>query len=247
MPPKKVSKAAPTSSDSKEEKKLDHPISLLPAVMKRCPVESAVEALLSTSSFEVLDPRVPTSLTRVFDPTVLTVLRGTFMIDRPYSARLSKCSFLTNGTGLLQVNVATDLTVYAEGAAFLALFDECKLARTRWVLAANAHTTQFPYVIGYEPVVSTSTPTSTNLSRLPCSAICTTFAATLTNGKLTYTAPPESLWGLTAAEGLSSPLIRSGLNGTFSIANVTGCTAPTTAEVSFAYQLITIAHFRRRG
>jgi len=171
-----------------------------------------------------------------------------FSSDATYTFRLSKAGLLTNGSSVINVNIATDLTVFSEGAALAALFDEVKLVKTRFEIHPSAHLTQFAYVIGYEPVVSTVTPSASALLRLPCSQMSATFVTVRPQAVLEYVAPRSSIYGLVTDEGVATPRVRSGLNGTFSFSWVPGQTnAPTTGETVAAYALMTIAHFRKRG
>jgi hypothetical protein len=215
----------------------------LHAIPKECPIYRAINVLLNNRKIEEKE-------SVSFNSEILAILRASFRSDQEYLFRLSRVSVLTSGATSLQVNVATDLTQFNEGTALAALFDECKLVKTKWQLRLNNTTGQFPFVMGYEPIVNTVTPTSTNLIRLPVSEIYSTFAvdSASTSYHLTYKAPMSlTLWGLVSDEGVSAPRIRSGLNGTFSIANVTGGAVPTASQVYFAYSLLTLAKFRKRG
>jgi hypothetical protein len=225
-------------------------VSDIAPVLSEDPIWKAVKALNNSREVEIVGggDSKDVATTRIsYNADVLSTLRSMFSSDRPYRFRLSKSGFLTNGTAILQVNIATDLTVFAEGAALTALFDEVKLQATRWQLVSNAHTTQFPFVIGYEPVINTAGPTTASLLRLPCSTTSSTFVTVPIVAQLDYRASKDSIWGLVSDEGVSTPRTRSGLNGTFSIANYVNGTAPTTGEVSFCYTLTTLAHFRKRG
>jgi hypothetical protein len=207
-----------------------------------CLIRSSIDALRNTRLISSSDSKEPAIL---FDPVVLGVFRSLFSVARQYSFRLSRISSLINGTAILSVNIATDLTTFSEGAALSALFDEVKLVETQWTLVSVAHTTQFSFISGYEPVVNTSTPTPTNIGRLPLSELSTTFCTNKVLTRLRYRAPSDALFGLVSDEGVASPRICSGLNGTFSICNVSG--TPTTAETDFSYQLLTVGRFRKRG
>jgi len=194
--------------------------------------------------YEILSPGA-------FDASTVASMRS-FLGPREYSFRLSRISTITSGTGVLAVNIATDLTVYAEGSALAALFDECKLVRTRLRLAYNSFVSyqSFPFMIGYERTVLTTTPTSTAVARLPDSKLCYYGPSpTLPNGDtwdLSVSGHGRP-YGMTVDEGISSPRLVSGLNGTFKVVNVTGTATPVSSSVHFAYTLTTIAKFRSRG
>lgn len=207
-----------------------------------CPIQGAIASLMNTRKVKD-DDKSP-----FFDPAVLQALRGMFSSDRTYRFRMAKVSTLTNGTASLQVNVATDLTVYQEGTALAALFDECQLVATRWRLNLLTHTTQYGFVLGYEPIVTTATPSAATLVRLPCSCAYTTIFNDEKNGAFTlvYNAH-RPLWGMCIDEGVAAPRLRSGLNGTFRIAHMTATITPTTSEVNFNYTLVTEARFRSRA
>lgn len=237
----------PKARSHEEMKYASAPSSSLSLALCAQPAEDrvfhAIQSLMNTRKV------AEASATPQFDPSVLMTLRGMFNSDQKYQFRMSKVSTLTNGTAVLQVNVATDLTVYQEGAALAALFDECRLVRTRWELVLLTHTTQFGFMIAYEPIVTTVAPTAVILTRLPHSKICTTvFGKTVETASydLEYGAH-KPLWGMTIDEGVSAPRLRSGLNGTFRIAHIPATITPTTSEINFNYRLITIAELRSRA
>jgi len=232
------------SQETKSSKQPYAPRASTPPILfspSLCPIRMAVDALLNTRK---LTSESKESLIS-FDDKVLLALRSMFSSQKTYDFRLSRISSIINGTGILAVNIATDLTVFAEGTALNALFDEVKLIETRLRLVALGHTTNFSLMVGYEPVVNTSTPTPTNLGRLPCSELTTTFMTQKVTSQLRYRAPTYAIYGLCSDEGVSIPRICSGLNGTFSVCNVGG--TPTTSEIDFNYQLLTIGRFRKRG
>jgi hypothetical protein len=179
-----------------------------------------------------------------YDMKVVGVLRG-LMRDRPYTSRLSRVSTITSGTGVLALNIATDLTTYSEGAALTALFDEVRLVSSHFrAVLNNDGGQQFSFMLGYDATVVTGAPTPAIIARLPVSKIFSTF------NRLTDAAyelnfhGPKPLWGLTIQEGQSTdPQIRNGMDGTWQIAAET---VPATAIVYFAYTLTAIAQFRLR-
>jgi hypothetical protein len=186
-----------------------------------------------------------------FNASTVAAMRS-FLGPKTYKVRLSKVSSLTSGTATIAINVATDLTVFNEGAALAALFDECRLHSTTWRLVPQTVSapTTFPFVLAYEPVVTSVTPTAVALIRLPHSKLCTyTYngsVAMTDSYRVTYRNQGRP-WGLTSAEGSSSTVLVKGLDGTFRIANVTGGSLPQTSVVLFAYSVVTIGEFRSRA
>jgi len=179
-----------------------------------------------------------------FDGYVVAAMRA-LLGSATYKFRLSRISNMSSGASSIQLNVSCNLTQYAEGAALLTLFDECKMDSSEFVHNSVDVTavTRIMYYIGFSPVESSVTPTSTSVSRLPGSR---QFYSFQTQGKaLHQVAHVQSRpWGLTADEGVSTPRICSGLNGVWSLATANTATATT---VYIFYTLVTVGSFRSRG
>lgn len=186
----------------------------------------------------------------IFDADALFLARGMFKPNATYGFKLNKASTSSTGTSVWQVNIATDLTVFNEGATLAALFDEVKLVGTcfRWSQLNVPGGTHFNFFIGYTPVVYATTPTAAVVSRMPfCILSGSNWPSTGRGmkGDVISASVKGRTWGACTDEGVSTPRIVSGLNGTFSIAH---STAPNSSGAVFiSYWLQTRAMFRNRG
>jgi len=179
-----------------------------------------------------------------FPPEVLSAAKS-MLGPKLYSFRVAKQSTLTSGAGVMNINIATDLTTYGEGACLIALFTECRLRRSAITLvpAFVAGTANFSYLIGFVPEVTTSATSASNVARLPNCSQETTYTAFPRT--FTFASSPNRVWGWTGDEGVAAPRIVSGFNGTWQVANNGG--TPATTTLYFSYYLVAMGQFRSRS
>jgi hypothetical protein len=207
-------------------------------------LQTIINGLHSSATLVVDEKKLATM---VFNPE--TVALGRAVIGNWQAKfRTSRASRLTSGTSTLQVIVSTDLSLQSEGAALTALFDEVKGVRSTIQILGNG-TGSPPAVVhvGFEPIVSTVTPTIALVARLPGASLLTSQNYMGTPYVLTRSFGAGRQWGLTSDEGVSAPRIASGMNGNWSFASDNAVTTPGSAFVYFAYALRVDAVFRNRG
>jgi len=199
---------------------------------------------LSASSTLVVDEKKKAEY--LFDPALLALGRSVLGNWR-CKFRTSRGSRLTSGSGTLAVIVSCDLASQSEGACLTALFDECRGLSTTIQLLGNSNGSPvIAAYIGFEPIVSTVTPTVALVSRLPGSHIVSTwFNPSPTIFTRSY--GPGRQWGLTSDEGVSAPRIASGMNGNWSVASDNTFSTPASSYPYFGYLLNVSAEFRNRG
>jgi len=237
--PKGPIKSTKTLS-SKDESKLES-INKLPSVSI---LDTAISLLENNKRVVSVETKDGITLSHAYDPEALRLGRSLLRPNSVYSFNLSKNSSLTSGSSVMQINIATDLTVYAEGATLAALFDEVKLRSTTLELAlCQTGGSNFSYLIGFTPIVYTTTPTAAIVMRMPYSHIGTTNWPTRAGSSI-QAVVADRTWGACTDEGVSTPRIVSGLAGTYSIANLS---VPSSSQLYFSYVIRCKASFRNRG
>lgn len=216
-----------------------------------CPVAFAIQALMNNAvlpegkvSISVGDSTVQPQ--PKFDVSVVGAMRG-MLGSKVYRFRCSRASTLTSGTGVLNIATSTDLTQYAEGAALIALFDECRMdygkmvVQTATVGGANVH---FAWIVGFYPsVIAFGSSTPSTVARLDYHLLIPTTLNASPPQPLKWRTPGRS-WGFTTDEGVASPRIVSGFNGTW-LGTVAGGT-PSNSNTYFAYVADVVGSFRSR-
>jgi hypothetical protein len=217
-----------------------------------CPVETAIQSLYNTAEYvpvTATDSKAEAKFRPIFDVGVIGVMKS-MLSTKVYDFRLSKQFAITAGTGTIATAISHNLTLYNEGSALLALFDECKLVTLDAELAlANNTGGQIVVLVGIETVVNTSTSTASAISRLPNSQLFSTYDS------ISYSIPsrhvvlkcPGRPYGETVDEGVSSPRIATGLNATFRMCEATASQTPVTSLTYFACVWRTHAKFRARA
>lgn len=203
-----------------------------------------INGLRSSATMVVGEEKKPVT---VFEPSLLALGRSVIG-NWKCKFRTSRSSTVNSGTGTLQVVLSTDLASQSEGAALTALFDECKLLSTELQILGNAAgAPAIMVVVGFEPIVSTTTPTTALVARLPGSIV---ISSSNFDGKaktVRYVVLTPRNWGLTSDEGVSTPRIASGMNGNWSFASMNTFTTPGNSYPYFGYHLRVDAMFRNRG
>ncbi len=190
-------------------------------------------------------PREPPSVWK-FDTTVLSALRG-MMGPSHYTFRVTRTSTLTSGTGTLTINTSTNLTQFNEGSALIALFDECKMLKGNMVLqqGTTGGLNGFSEIIGFYPSEDSNTPTLSMVGRLD--HVTTTGTGNYVtwgfDNRLRWRTIGRN-WGFTVDEGVSSPRIVSGFNGTWKMIVLAG--TPSNSSMYFGYYARVIGQFRCR-
>lgn len=183
---------------------------------------------------------------RTYDTTLIGVLRG-MLGPSKYRFRLSLIGGITSGTATIATNIPTALSQYAEYSAMTALFDECKMHKVTMQLALNDVSSQITVVLGFEPVVTTVTPTGAIVARLPGAELFSTYDPQSMPMRPVSHVAKGRVYGLTLDEGVSAPRICSGLNGTYRICQTSSSKAVTNSLTYFVFNMVCIADFRSRA
>jgi hypothetical protein len=218
-----------------------------------CPVETAIQSLYNTAEWAPVkgalssDSKTEVELKPIFDVGVIGVMKS-MLSTKVYDFRLSKQFAITSGTSTIATAISHNLTLYNEGAALLALFDECKLITldTEMCLAANGGI-QINVIVGIETVVNTTTSTGTAISRLPNAQLFSTFDPQSMPLRHVVLKCPSRPYGETVDEGVSSPRIATGLNATYRMCETTASVSPASATTYFSVYWRTHAKFRARA
>jgi hypothetical protein len=222
-----------------------------------CPVRDAINALYNTATVLVDDKKhVLTSDQKLygydnagtpsaysFDTTVLGALRG-ILGPKSYRFRLSRSGTLTSGTGTFKITSSTNLTQFQEGSALAALFDECKLlgGKVVHVLGTTGGQNGFGMLVGWYPSESSTTPTTAIVSRLR-DVVC--FGTGYSGGPFMLSFKTQGRqWGLVTDEGVSTPRIVSGFNGTIMWCDLVG--TPSNSVAYYGYLETVMGEFRAR-
>ncbi len=248
----------------KTEKKLKKSKVISPStsVVKMCPVESAIQALLNTSTRVVRERKlvIPAESLRTgydgpiefpeykFDSTVLGTLKG-LLGPKTYKFKVSRGSTLSSGTGTFTIATDTDLTKFQEGAALIALFEESRLLSGKLVMAAGGFSgmNSFAWQLGYYPALASGsiTPTVNILVRLRYQI---TGGSVYSGGvhELSYRTEGR-MWGATSTEGARTPPISPavGFDGCMMWV-ATGSGTPSNSNPYYSYVHTAIGEFRSR-
>ncbi len=222
------------------------------------PLASAVQALYNTGKklvyssepseleFKLGYDRPKEEASWSFDSTVVAAMRG-LLKNKTYKFMLSRASTFTSGTGTMTINTSTNLTQYNEGAALIALFDECAMISGRMEITpgTTGGTNSFSEFVCFYPSEDSSTPTVSSVTRVDeCRLIPTGFGGSCRiNNHLTWKCPGR-LWGYTIDEGVSAPRIVSGFNGTWKMIVAVG--TPSNSTTYFGYLVKVVGKFRSR-
>ncbi len=182
-----------------------------------------------------------------FNQDIVAAMKGV-LGTKTYRFALSRASTLTSGTGTMTINTSTNLTQFSEGGALLALFDECRMIEGAcWFSPASVGggNVNFAEYACWYPSEDSTTPTISQVTRVPNSVIfATTYVGTRDSGFLKWKVPQPRAWGLVTDEGVSSPRIVSGFNGTMKLIVAGG--TPSNSAVYFAYLMKVVGDFRAR-
>jgi len=232
------------------------------SVAKTCPVESAIQALLNTSTRVVKERKLVVSADSLrtgydgpiefpeyrWDTLVLGTLRG-LLGPKTYKFKVSRASTLSSGTGTFTIATDTDLTKFQEGAALIALFEESRLVSGKLVMAAGGLSgmNSFAWQCGYYPALASGsiTPTTNIIARLQYQ---TTGGTVYSGGvhELSYRTIGR-MWGATSTEGARTPPISPvvGFDGCMMWV-ATGSGTPSNSNPYYSYVHIAIGEFRSR-
>jgi len=180
-----------------------------------------------------------------FDLAAVGAMRGLLGPDE-YKFVLSRTSTVTSGTGTLTINTSLNLTQYNEGAALIALFDECAMIKGTILFQPGTTGGQnsFSELIGFYPSEDAGTPTAAIVSRLRHSTAIYNGSYPLDQKPQLIWTTPKRLWGFTIDEGVASPRIISGFNGTLKMIVLAG--TPSNSNPYFGYLAKVIGKFRSR-
>jgi hypothetical protein len=187
----------------------------------------------------------------IVDQKVADVARA-MLGTAKYPFRLVRVSTMTTGSAALNVFISTALSNYLEGSVLTALFDECKLARTRIELIPAptiTGSTAFDYYVGFRNQQDLVAPTMAAVARLPGSDYHICYPGPVPQ-PATFNVGTDLLkqrpWGLTALDlaSTSTSAITAGCLGQFEIANG-GFTVPS-STLALGYRIISVAWFTRR-
>jgi len=215
-------------------------------------VQLAVVALHNTAALRSSDDsKLPV---RVFDASVLAVMRSLFKSTKEYDFKLNVTASLpiaSSAAGSLLANLAWSplTTVPIEYAALAALFDETKLVRARMVITSAFGPTSTAIVtpIAIAPDYSNVgvTPTFALVLRLPEVRVLHPYLLTQGQGELVLNAsiPKSRAWCITSAPSTASP-IPAGWCGQWSFGNeIAG-----TPSINYLFtRLSFLAKFRLRA
>jgi len=126
-----------------------------------CPIMSAIQSLYNNSTKLVSETKLGTSVKIVFNPEVLTTLRGLFPSTRSYMFQIHTSSTISSsGAGVVSVASPANPAVvtYSEWAALAALFDECRLVKSSLGLTSSAFAANkaIPLHIAFDHITSTA-------------------------------------------------------------------------------------------
>lgn len=184
-----------------------------------------------------------------FDSSALALARS-MLGNSVYKFRCSRAASITSGSSTISVNLSNDLSSMSEGTCLIALFDECRLLKSRIHLASAVYQSNtigavfgvFGALVGFYPSVDTVTPTASAVARLPG---CLLFPsnASIPIGITSPTLRSRN-WGFTVDEGVSAPRIVSGMNSQWKITAAGG--TPTSSTQYFGYITMNLVEFRSR-
>ncbi len=255
-----------TRSEKKEEApptkrklKLSTPRSL----SEGCAVTRAIDSLMATATRVVTERKTVITPAMMrdgydrvlestpeykFDTNTISLLQG-LLGPATYKFKLSRAATLTSGTGTFNITSSTDLLQYAEGSALVALFEEARLLRGKYVMIPGDLTshTACGFQMGWYPayVVGSVSPTPTTIARLRYQI----GFATVYNGSehILNFRTSGRMFGNTSAEGSKtapvSPVV--GFDGTV-MWTATGGGTPSNSIVYYSYVASVIGEFRCR-
>jgi len=212
--------------------------------ISQSPVTLAVQSLMNNRVLSTSDSKSEASTT--FDLGVVRAVKA-LMGQTTYKFACNLQTSLTAGTLTIARNIATSLTIYNEGSALIALFDECKLKsmRVQALLTAPSGFSQIVILGAIEWVVTTVTPTAPVIARLPHSMELTTFDPRPV--LLVARAPVIRPFGETVDEGVAAPRIATGFNSTLRFCEAVGTNAVTTAATYYILKIQAVGEFRSRA
>jgi hypothetical protein len=182
----------------------------------------------------------------VFDPSVIAAFRMS-MGTNQYTFALSRASTLVSGTGTLTINTSFNLTAFAEGAALIALFDECKVVSGHMLFSTGTlgGLNSFSEYACMYPSEDSNTPTISMITRVPNSILFGTGAPCQVgyDQRLKWHFPGR-MWGYTLDEAVSAPRIISGFNATLKAIVAVG--TPSNSTSYFSYLAKVVGRFRMR-
>jgi hypothetical protein len=227
-----------------KEEKIEMKLPVPVATTDESRLADAIRALSNTAVRHVTTSSSGSAESMKFDATILGVLKSSFRGPTTYKFRCNKTNYTSSGSSAYQVNIAADLTQYSEGSVLTALFDECKIVRSRLDMAL-LNTGAFAVMVGCAFYLDTSTPTLTLVGRLPGARPFNCASTTPHLGTLQQTFKGR-LWGLTDDEGVGSDKIVSGCNCMWKIAHMDpGGIVSSTKYIG--YSLTSIISLRNRG